>query len=312
MIDLTETCLNTLENPFIVDVSIYQTIVNEDGDIIRHIDWEKAYQRGVRVAVIRATIGNYRVDKACEYNFKACEALGILPTFYHVETPEYSGKEQAQYFLDHIPGTPAIPLVNDNELVRGCNPQKITACTQVIMMMVEDADKRPPFMYTSQGFWDMWVWSWSGWINYPLFVAWYPWFLDISYYKPFPVRRCPRDWIVKENGKKVSKYSLWQMSADGNGKGREYGMWSGDIDLSHYNGTLEDFERQFNVTIPDKSYLPVVDTTMVELADGYRIIPVKELETMRSRYQMSETKAGKYNFKHMTLYDFEELEARGI
>ena len=303
--------LNTLENPFIVDVSLYQTIVNEKGDIIRHIDWEKAYRRGVRVAILRATIGNYRIDKSCAENYKACLSLGIIPTFYHVMTPEYPAQAQAKYLIDNIPGAPLLPIVIDNELVRKCNRQKITSCTQKLVQLLEEYEGRKPIMYTSQGFWDMWVMPWSGWKNYPLFVAWYPWQLKEAYNNPFPIRRCPRDWIINKNGKRVAEHKLWQASADGNGKGREYGVWSGDIDLSFYNGSIEDFESFFDVIIPDKEYMPYIEQIEIETDDKIRMrMPLQEFETMRSHYQIGNLSYNYFKNKGLSIEDFMEIEEK--
>lgn len=291
MSDQIAVPMNTIGNPFICDVSIYQDIINEKGDITRHVDWEKAYKRGIRVAILRATIGNYREDKSCKPNYEACKQLGILTTFYHVETPEYDAKEQSKYFLDHIPGTPDLPLVIDNELVRGCNRQRITSVTQTIAKLLEEADGRPPFMYTSQGFWDENVLPWSGWKRLPLFNAWYPW--DLSYPLTMPKRRTPRDWIV--DGKPV--WDWWQKEADGNAKGREYGVWSGDIDLSFYNGTVEGFETKYKVTVADKGYLSPIDDeyeiVTVDLGNGYGEVVQRPLrsETKRTYFPREYLKA---------------------
>ena len=58
---------------------------------------------------------------------------------------------------------------------------------------------------------------------------------------------CPRHYVV--NG--VPQWTFWQKWADGDALGYEYGMRSGDVDLSWYNGTPETFKREFGVELPD-------------------------------------------------------------
>lgn len=240
--------------PFILDKSRYQWIVNQQGDLIRGPDWEKAWKRGIRVVVHRITVGNYYVDSAAKVDYDICKSFGFLQTFYHVTTPEYPAKEQVDWFLGHLPADPDINLTIDNELKRKQNKDIITARTQKIFQLTEEQAKKPPLNYTSQGFWDANLLPWSGWKNYPLFVAWYP--DDLNYpVEKFYYKRCPSPYLETyfENGVKKYKcnWVFWQKWADGDALGYEYGVRSGDVDLSWYNGTRETFKAQFGVELPD-------------------------------------------------------------
>lgn len=253
-------------SPFILDKSRYQWIVNQQGELIRGPDWEKAWKMGVRIVVHRVTVGNYYVDSAAKVDYDLCKSFGFLQTFYHVTTPEYPADEQVDWFLGHLPGDPDIPLVIDNELSRKQNKQKITACTQKIFQLVEEQAKEPSLNYTSQGFWDSWLLSWSGWSRYPLFVAWYP--DDLNYpVEDFYWKRCPSPYLEKTVVNGVTSYkcnwTFWQKWADGDALGYEYGMRSGDVDLSWYNGTRETFKAQFGVELPDNE---VTEPQYIEIA----------------------------------------------
>ena len=46
----------------------------------------------------------------------------------------------------------------------------------------------------------------------------------------------PRDW---------REWLFWQWSADGNGRGAEFGAQSNSIDLDYYNGSQDDFDDEF-------------------------------------------------------------------
>lgn len=72
----------------------------------------------------------------------------------------------------------------------------------------------------------------------PLWVAHY----NTSVTKP----DIPFDW-EKRYG--PGGWTFWQWSADGNGRGAEFGMQSRSVDLNRYNGSIEDFNRQFKTNI---------------------------------------------------------------
>jgi hypothetical protein len=69
-------------------------------------------------------------------------------------------------------------------------------------------------IYTGAWWWDGNVMPADKWSSYPLHVANYT-----SAAQPY----MPRDW---------DEWDVWQWSADGNGKGHEYGADSHDIDLN--------------------------------------------------------------------------------
>ena len=93
-----------------------------------------------------------------------------------------------------------------------------------------------PGIYTRASFWNPNVASRSLWGKLRLWIALYnsnvahPWEGLNKQYKP-------RDW---------DKPLIWQWSADGNGRGREFGAQSNSIDINRFMGTETEFEAYIN------------------------------------------------------------------
>ena len=85
-------------------------------------------------------------------------------------------------------------------------------------------------IYTGAWWWDGNVMPADKWRNYPLHVANYT-----SAAQPY----MPRDW---------EEWDVWQWSADGNGKGHEYGADSHDIDLNRMK--VEFWNKHIGVIAP--------------------------------------------------------------
>ena len=217
-----------------MDISRHQ--VTEGG----RFDFQKSVQAGVKFVYLRATIGDYGLDRDFEANYQgACEA-GLLVGAYHVVAPAdangriITGPEQAEAFLRTIAGkTFHLPHIVDCELTRNIDRKGVTAAVQSCLLQIPTVNDRPPGIYTRQSWWDANILPWSQWRTYPLFAARY--FDD-----PISMPDSPwgdgfyrfRDW---------DHWHLWQWSADKNDRGAEFGAQSRSIDLDYFNGTYEQF-----------------------------------------------------------------------
>ncbi len=89
--------------------------------------------------------------------------------------------------------------------------------------------------------------------------------------------------ILSINGIPVlNTYTIWQHSADGNGKGAEYGVESKDIDLNVFNGTAEEMDDWLDkISVPLDDILETLMKLAIANADNSERIAneVKELET---------------------------------
>ena len=108
------------------------------------------------------------------------------------------------------------------------NVRRTSAQLDQLRILVEESSMwngRPSWIYTSPGLWNYWANHGAvGWANnYPLWVADYE---PLSVARGFP--DIPSDW---------EDYGAWQYSADGNGRGPEFGTLyhSDSIDLNVWN-----------------------------------------------------------------------------
>ncbi len=206
------------EPPPVVDVSRHQGTLR----------WAVAASRGVRLAAIRATVGDYYIDPALQANWLGARGAGLETTVYHVTTPEKNKQAQMDWFeraLARLGIVPAHAVVIDNELDRGQSRQTVTACVEYCFARAADKWGKAPLNYTRQTWWDACVLPSSKWERYLLWAARYanlngPWADGLFRFRDYD------DWF------------LHQRLADGDGLGAAYGAESNDIDLSWANGGL--------------------------------------------------------------------------
>lgn len=198
------------------------------------MDWHKCKAAGAKWAYIRATVGAGYKDHQFERNYDELIDVGLPTGAYHVVVPRYSGKPvTADANMDNFFSTQDgcsldFPIVLDCEVTNGDNPRHITSVIEGCIRILE-AEGQEVMIYTGAWWWDGNVMPHDKWNSYPLHVANYT-----SAVQPY----MPRDW---------DEWDVWQWSADGNGKGHEYGADSDAIDLNRmkvefwnkYIGTVE-------------------------------------------------------------------------
>jgi lysozyme len=100
---------------------------------------------------------------------------------------------------------------------------------QVWCQHVEDVTGRKPIIYTAKWFTNYFTDKMIGWMgDYPLWVADYTWWANNVTKNPYYM---PAPW---------SDWTMWQYSADGNGRGAEFGLQAGNVDLNWYQGSYAD------------------------------------------------------------------------
>lgn len=180
------------------------------------VDWAKMKAKNVQFVTCRATVGDYYTDPTFFENMKNAIAAGIRVSAYHVVVPNISAKSQINRFISEIGGLRLDDEpVLDVELVRDCSRETITGVTMECgHLLMGYAGFAYPMIYTAQGFWNSNVISSAEWEKFPLWVA---------NYTMAPSPLMPRDW---------KKWHRWQWSADGNGRGPEFGVTAASIDLN--------------------------------------------------------------------------------
>ena len=201
-------------------------------DVSQHqgvIDWDKAKAAGVEWAFIRACFGRAK-DTRFDYNWAESKRVGIPRGAYGWVINGANQRDNADLFMS---------ILGDDrgELPPACDFEKYTESgTQLtrwptfgelrtFIERVESIDKRKPFIYSSGGYWRSLVNSaaqtWA--VKYPYWHA---------QYTTAPVPAIPAPF---------TNWTFWQYSADGNGRGKEFGAQSGSIDINRFNGDALDF-----------------------------------------------------------------------
>ena len=226
-----------------VDVSHWQA--KRDVVPVVHMDWEKCKQAGAQFALIRA--GSINTNGICyedyEFQYNSGAAPGLMPVgYYWYWRPNFGSLVQADFFCGLIEGKDwRLPPVVDVETAGGLGASLIAARLASFCEHVWDNLGEWPMIYTRGGFWNPTasgpgVGDHPHWASLDLWVARYT-----SLPQPWgnpgdsPVVR-PRHW---------NEWLFWQWSADGNGRGAEFGAQSNSIDLDYYNGSQDDFDDEF-------------------------------------------------------------------
>jgi lysozyme len=220
--------------------------------------------------------------KDAQFDRNQTESKGKLPRgFYFVFRAEVDVKQQMNHFLQLLDDDPGeLPPALDVER----NDEKLspTVFTNKLIESISILEHSPKLggdkaaLYTSASFWNLNVQS--GRINYrnrTLWVANYH--SDPTQVLPKPL--LPRDWPY---------WTLWQLSADRNGLGKEFGAQSYSIDLDVFNGDKAEFTAWFGVAPNDLSETGGTDPTV----DPPKYVVTRANINLRNGPGVSYTKIG--------------------
>ncbi len=156
-----------------IDVSKYQ------GDI----DWAQVRNSGISFAFIKATEGGDYADETFDYNWALSREAGLPRGAYHFFYFCRTAKEQAKWFIDHVPhDSRALPPVLDiewNHRSRTCRAKpssaKVRAEMKVFLDRVGKEYRKRPIIYTTVDFYrDNELWRVSGYHFWLRSVAGHP------------------------------------------------------------------------------------------------------------------------------------------
>lgn len=200
------------------------------------VDFAKMYAAGARFWIAKATDA-YRVsgvqfeDSLFEQHCQAAFANNqLLKGCYHWLQASVDPTVAADFYLERYKRYPfELPPIMDFE-------EKYVITTgmfsdyawraQMWCNRVEQMTGRKPIIYTAKWYTNYFKTSLISWMNsYPLWVADYTWWANnitkAPYYMPSNVWP---DW------------TMWQNSADGNNRGKEFGQEALDVELTFYKG----------------------------------------------------------------------------
>ena len=210
-----------------VDVSEYQGLMN----------WPKAKEAGAQFAYFRVGYGPDGIDDQLVFN--RLNAPAILPTGgYWAFNPSWPALEQADLFCDELDrwNWKLRPWA-DVEL-EGTTPiiERTQALENFILRIIQRT-RVVPVIYTRAVWFNDHILRHLLWNCCDLAVARY---CQLDH--PWGDGNCvPLDW---------DDFLFWQWSADGNGRGAEFGAESDSIDLDWYTGVLPGFGSKLTVKSP--------------------------------------------------------------
>ena len=217
------------------------------------MDWQKCDAAGAKFAFIRAgSINNVTGKCYTDYHFirNASLAPEYMPVgYYWYFRPNHDPEKQADYFCDLIKEEQwKMPPVLDLEADGDLSPAEITNSGASFVLRVNENLGVLPLLY-SRAYWlnantvpddlmkllDLWIARYTSkgkpWGNI------LPW--------PDSPRIKPRDY---------DDWKFWQWSADGNGRGAEFGASSNSIDLNYFNGDQAAFDEYVGTSPPPYTF----------------------------------------------------------
>lgn len=199
---------------FGVDVSNYQGV----------IDWSELEEQNVSFAFIKATEGSGHTDESVRRNIEGASGTDIKISAYHFFSFDSAGETQAQNFIsavgcDEIDMPPVIDIeyYADKRLNKPTK-EEAEGILRPLLEALESHYGTKPIIYTTLPVYNRYVRS--SFSDYPL------WIRSVN---------CEPDLL---------DWKFWQYSDKG-----ELSGYYGDekhIDLNVYNGSAEEFEREFS------------------------------------------------------------------
>ena len=256
----------------VIDISRYQAPV----------DFEMMYAAGVRLVILRLSVGNYYTDLEFINFYNSAKAQGLKVGCYHVVKPSLSITSQWARIMDSLDGRELdMPLVLDCELTDNQNPTTIAGNIEGLVNKHLTTLGTYPVIYTRALWWNSNTIYKPPFHLCPLWIARYsetiphPWADDPDHLRP-------RDW---------NTYALWQYSADGNGLGAVYGVGSDDVDINRSSAeTLAGTLALLNGTPPPPD--PIGETEMMYTADVIYLTPGTTYRNIRSKPDSTGSDAG--------------------
>jgi len=196
-----------------VDVSHYQGVV----------DWKKLEMQGVEFAFVKATEGSSHVDESVEYNLSDVQNTDIRISCYHFFSFDSAGETQAQNFInavdrDKINMPPVVDIEYYGEkIVNKPSLEETEKILRPLLEILESYYGTKPVIYSTMPVYMRYLRE--KFSDYPLWIR-------STRFEPDVI-----DW------------KFWQYSDHGLLKG--YKGEEKYIDLNVYNGSREDFIKEF-------------------------------------------------------------------
>lgn len=245
------------------------------------INFETMYNAGARFWITKATDAyvqtgyQYEDSKFMTFSKAAFEHRKLLAGCFHWLQASVDPKAAANFYLERYYRFPFhFPPVLDFEELSVTKTGKFSDFAwraQVWLDHIESQTGKLPFVYTAKWFTNYFKDSLLSWmVKYPLWVADYTTYSNIVGRPTY----MPRPW---------TKQTIWQFSADGNNRGREFGVNADDIDLNWFDGSLDELKALLGqpvtppVTPPPPNTLPDISAELDTIDTAVKAIREKGL-----------------------------------
>ena len=238
---MTTVYLPLVMNEFVVAEEIEmteRTLGTDTSHWSGSINFDTMYNAGAKFWITKATDAykasplQYEDSKFMEFSTAAFQHGKILTGCYHWLQLSIDPKVAADYYLERYNrfffDFPPILDFEERYVVDTGKFSDYAWRAQAWLEHVEKKTGRLPIIYTAKWYTDHFKDSYLSWMKaYPLWVADYTWTSN-TIGKPTYM---PKPW---------DKQTMWQFSADKNGRGREFGVNADDICLDWFEGSLND------------------------------------------------------------------------
>ncbi len=186
-------------------------------------NWDavKAKAAGTAYAFIKASQALY-TDPMFIVNWHKAKDAGILRGAYHYLDYNQTGRDQANYFADLLDADrgEVPPVVDFEQRSSSTTAAKALACLRDFVTQLKARNYSTLTIYTSASYWREFGEKNSNWAQFPLWLADYN-------SKNSPA--APAPW---------PRWTFWQFTSKGSGE--TFGTESYNIDITRYDGTLDD------------------------------------------------------------------------
>ncbi len=224
---------------------------NEDGCKCK-VDWAQVEAQKVRFAYLKATQGSTGQDTRFAANWTALENSSIRRGAYHFLSPFSSVDDQVKNFLKTMGTLRAmdLPPVMDIEWTDAADPNNdgwaakstddVAAFALQWLQAIETATGRIPVIYTSRAWWKDRIGDdkLAKFSRYPIWIAQY---VPDSKGQILP-KNLPAQWSWK----------IWQFTESG----AISGGLAGNLDVSVFKGSLDQFHQALGVSLPVSNPMP--------------------------------------------------------
>jgi lysozyme len=254
---------------FGLDISGYTTVNN----------WNTVASQGVKFVFVKASENGF-TDPAFGQHWQNAKNVGILRGAYHFFHPEADPAHQADVFIAAVGADKReLPPVLDLEsvYVNGVAialpaGDAMVSVVKVWLDRVESAFGRKPMIYTSYSFVNSQRISAPWLINYPLWLAQYPYQPGTTQQYQNPQNVPTPSPYMPQQPPGFQPWTFWQYSS----KGQMSGFGPGQLlDFDYFNGSMDDLNKFASgssaVTPPAATYTVQPGDTLASIAQKLNV-----------------------------------------